>query len=339
MKRAIPSFFLRHSIPNRGRNFSNTSTGILKTFVWLPAIKTRDSATQEIISREVLSPSQAKQHFAQGLRGVDPWGHAAAQIIVDGVDGGRNEIIEKIQELAVINQVVPLRDASSIRSFQVYLSLYPDYNKPGRGRQFTAPEEQEWTERTKTKNQLANDGKALSLTLFNTEYAATNNHYEGDVFTYGAPDSTENFSRGLDFLNIVDTCFKIMAPVVRGNTIILETALPSASYFGKAMLDEHRLITKILNNTGKQTSVLDKNNENIHVCTTANLVLFKAGLGEDQYYELVKQVIEDNPELKHGFPITHFAHAFFNTLSQHPEHKDLSVIKDEPDSTRHENKI
>lgn len=338
MRRKVPNFFLKNPSHSSVRNFSDTALCELKTFVWLPAIKIRDKVTREIISREVLSPVEAKQQYAQNVKGLDPWGHAAAQIIVDSTDG-RSEVVEKIQELAVVNKVVSLRDASSIQAFQAYLSVYPDHTKPLRQRRFTASEQQEWTERTMTENTKANEGKALSLPLFSTEYAALNSSYKQDVIGYGRPESTEKFSRGLDFLNIVDTCFKIMSPVLRGNTIVLETALPSASYFGKAMLDEHRVMIRMLADAGEKIPSLDTNNVTIHVCTTANLVLFKAGLGEDQYYQLAKQVLKDNPKLMHGFPITHFADAFFKALSQHPDYKAVSVINDAPDSTNHGNKI
>ncbi len=51
--------------------------------VWRPAIKKRDRE-HRVISREILSPQEAKRSYAFEKRGVDPWGHVAARLSLDG---------------------------------------------------------------------------------------------------------------------------------------------------------------------------------------------------------------------------------------------------------------
>lgn len=320
--RNIFKLFSTSPLEIQNRNLSTA----LETFVWLPAIKKQDESTGLIKSRVVLSASEAKRRFALRERNclIDPWGHAAARISVNfSAANANDELKEKIQELAIINNAVNLKNSKKINSFQAYFSLYPDFNNP-RGGGFSGADQLEWDQGVNTHDPKINQGKARGLYLFNKKYAAVNNTHAADILGYGKPDHHQVFSRGLNFVKIVEKCFEMMVPVFRDNTIVMETISPSAVYYGKAMLDEHRLITKMLGNMIQEIPESEKENELFHVCTTANLILFKTGLGEDKYYEIVKKVFKEAPDLSHGFPITEFTCAFFKALSQHPEYGNVN---------------
>ena len=116
-------------------------------------------------------------------------------------------------------------------------------------------------------------------------------------------------------------CFKTLKPVVKGKVLVMEEPLDNAAYYGLEMLEQHKFAASLLGNDNTMFAQMRKTEpeDAMHVCTTVSLSLVRAGLGDERYYTLVKQVLRDNPELTHGFPITHFVDVFFQTL-----HKQLT---------------
>ncbi|MBX9586913.1 MAG: hypothetical protein K2X50_06605 [Gammaproteobacteria bacterium] len=342
--RSIVEFFTRMSSTLEHRNNSVKPHTTLETLIWLPSKKIFDDVTEQVTSREVLSTTEAKRLYAQRVRGVgpliDPLGHSAGRLLIDCSNPRINEELrERIRELAIINKIVSLKNSLEIKGLECYLSLYPDHDKPLLGK-FSELEAEEWRGRTSTDDYILDRGKAaLSRNFFRYKYPAFNNNFQADVSNYGKPDFVQQFAGDLDFLKIVEQCFEMMIPVLKNNVIVLETALPSAAYFAKAMLDEHKLITKMISVENTPFLELDKEQELIHVCTTAVLILFKVGMGQDRYYDFVKRVYKDHPELSHGFPITDFCYEFFKSLSLQPSYQNIEISIQEDDLSNLRNKF
>jgi len=328
--RTVIQPFVTDFFKDRIRQISSATPATLETYVWLPAIKIRDSS-HAVIKREILSSRDAKKRFAsEDNKGVDPWGHAAAKVSINGLHKDiPPELIDTLQEEAIRSGTASLKDSKSINSLQAYLSWYPKVALTGG---FTQEEEKEWIQGVSVDDTDVNAGKKASLGLFSRRYSAANGNYEADLDGYGNPDSALIFSNDLDFTKIIKTCFTLMHPVLRGNTIVMTRALPNATYYGKAMLREHRLVSMLLSENDQMLGKLNENelDRAAHVCTTANLFLLKSGLGEEQYYRKAKQIFQDNPELAHGFPMADFTYAFVKHLHKNSTPAPISTIDLEP---------
>lgn len=293
----------------------------LETFVWLPAVKKRNSI-RAVVEREVLSTKEAKRRFAsENHRGVDPWGHAAAKITVNGSHPSIDpELIATLQEIAC-DSGVEFSTAKTINSLQAYISWYPADKLED---SFSEIENIEWMKNISSGDADVDSGKKASLELFKQKHTAFNQNQQADLLGYGKPDSTVNFSRGLNFKNVVKACFLLMKPEIKDNLVVMNQTLPNATYYGRAMLNEHRLSLKLLTEIFDESESLPNYENAMHVCTTANLFLLKAGLGEKTYYKFVKKILNDHPELAHGFPLTDFIFTFVNDLSKHPDYRPVT---------------
>lgn len=200
--------FATNFFKNGIRKNSCVTPAALETYVWLPAIKTRDSS-HVVINREILSSKEAKKRFvSKNNKGVDPWGHAAAKVSINGLNKNvPPEIIDALQEGAIRSGLASLKDSKSINSLQAYLSWYP---KAALVDGFTQEEEEEWMRGVSVDDTDVNAGKKASLGLFSRKYSADNGNYEADLAGYGHPDSALTFSNELDFTKIIKTCFTLM---------------------------------------------------------------------------------------------------------------------------------
>ncbi|MCE3238856.1 MAG: Ankyrin repeat (3 copies) [Gammaproteobacteria bacterium] len=291
----------------------------METYVWLPAIKTRDFSGSAI-KREILSSRDEKSRFAspKDRKAVDLWGHVSVKVSIGGVhEDGSLELTEAIQEAAIIAKVISLKEAKKINTLQAYLSWYPHTQLT---ESFIQDEEMESMRSVSVGDLSVNAGKEARIGLFNQKYTVYNNKYESDLVEHGIPDSIFTFSHGLDFSKIIKVCFLLMQPVVQGNAIVMTNTLPKATYYGKAMLKEHRIALSFSSDDSQTFDRLmnevDPYQQALDVCTTASLCLFKAGLGRAQYYKMVKQIFLDNPELARGVPLTDFVNIFNKTLHQ-----------------------
>ncbi len=307
------------------RRFVTQASGVpasLTVTTWLPARKIKERNT--IVSIEPMSSIEAKRALIERSsrassdrnpnETIDIYGHAAAELIVDFTQTApSSEITVALSEHGI--------NMSHVKSLHAYLSWFPRLDLET-GRSMDVNKRSQFLSNFQEQDDELQAVKKRALEFLATEYQAVNNTQKNDVRQYGIPDPSRVFILSdIDVAAVIRTCFRMMQYTVTSSGVLTMTvALPDATYYGLDMLIQHREMTG--NNQEWREPISAE-----HVCTTVVLRLIEAGIGKEKFRLIVKKVLEENPELSHGFPIVELTHAIVKQVALEAAPKNASAPK------------
>ncbi len=273
---------------------------------WLPSLKEKNE--NGALVRTPMTSIEAKRLKVNNPKArVDLYGHACAKVIIDLKDPTiSQELINAIKMIADQRG----HDARKINLVQSYISWYPTdiigrdktVAEVGKLMDHDAKLEKEDGELSDLKRNI------LKLFLGNI-YKAENGDPDSDKHGYGISDPSRVIEfKEIDFFSIFITCADMMECDLENDVLVMNRIRPEGMYSG---LDMFETCKKLIGFKDDKESLIPKSE---HVCTTAVLRLLEAGVGKKVFFQAMKDVIAENPEFSHGFPISEFTHAICKKL-------------------------
>ena len=295
---------------------------------WLPSLKEKNE--NGALVRTPMTSIEAKRLQVNNPNArVDLYGHACANVIIDLKDPRiSQELINAIKVIADQRG----HDARKINLVQSYISWYPTEII---GREKTVSEVEKLMDHdsklAKEDGELFDLKRNILKLFLGNIYKAENGDPASDKRGYGIPDPSRVIEfKEIDFFSIFIACADMMECDLENDILMMNRIRPEGMYSGLDMFDTCK---KLIGSHDNKEELIPKPE---HVCTTAALRLLEAGVGKKVFLQAMKEVVAENPEFSHGFPISEFTHAIcqkLHMMTQVKQHSDSRTTVETPSKT------